>query len=1116
MSSLNLHDSFPLTQSALSLWKQTDVFDLTQIRHTRLLIHKLQKDADDARLSAGELSALGISGRIYLYIINRYIQTVPSAMLEDLDRALASRLGHQTLRQTLQSVLESYPPPHVPNSDPKEFLEKTYNGIKHRYLLYKSILLVMLAGENPACAGYSKVLHDRTLLDNQPFQQLNRQIKAFFHAQPDWGSSGKSLYEFLQDPMLSHPDSIYDQLTYIRKHWREYLDDELIERLSRSLDYIREDHTRAFLNKRHVRPPSYAPGLVDPPGAPSQRFSRDEDWMSNVVLLAKNTYVWLDQLSLTYQKSITRLDQIPESELAKLASWGISGLWLIGIWERSPASQEIKQRCGNPEALPSAYSLYEYRIAAELGGEDAYRTLHHKARSLGIRLAADMVPNHMGILSAWTLKHPDWFLSLEHKPYPNYTFSGPDLSHRDDISIHIEDHYYDRTDAAVVFKYQDHRAGKTRYIYHGNDGTSMPWNDTAQLNFLLEEVREAVIQTILDVADKFSIIRFDAAMTLAKKHYQRLWFPAPGSGGAIPTRAEHGLTKDEFDQRFPKEFWLDVVERIEEERPDTLLIAEAFWMMEGYFVRNLGMHRVYNSAFMHMLRDEKNAQFRELIKKTLDFDRRILKRFVNFMNNPDEETAIAQFGRDGKYFGVCVMLVTLPGTPMFGHGQIEGFREKYGMEYKKAYYDEQPDQALIQRHHREVFPLLSKRWLFSGVKHFVLYDFLIEDGQHVDENVFAYSNRKDDHSALIMYHNAWGDTKGRLGTVPTAGRSDPDLARALGLHDIPHTFVTFRDHISGLEYIRPIGHFLEQELYFKLGAYDYHVFLDFKQTHTENFQGYSDLFDHVGLDGVPSLDAVLMEIRFSAAAQALKPLFSELWKILYDSSPISAIDQKRQRALKDHLSQFFSKLLDPILSAQEREKLEGTSLHSEAWRSIQALGQFQERQEAAQQNMFRTAALIFWAILMPLATLLNPHSLSYSLEHLIPAVIKDNFPADTERERFTLALLIVLKHTRDKLFHLDSPSDTIHAWLRDQHVSQFLHLNEFQGRLYYQKEGFEDTLDLLAAVEEIQFLMKADGADQEYKEIIGQLTMTKDLLLDAHKNSNYQVAELKSHFLNHE
>ena len=32
--------------------------------------------------------------------------------------------------------------------------------------------------------------------------------------------------------------------------------------------------------------------------------------------------------------------------------------------------------------------------------------------------------------------------------------------------------------------------------------------------------------------------------------------------------------------------------------PDTLLLAEAFWLMEGYFVRTLGMHRVYNSAWL--------------------------------------------------------------------------------------------------------------------------------------------------------------------------------------------------------------------------------------------------------------------------------------------------------------------------------------------------------------------------------------------------------------------------------------------------------------------------------------------------------------------------------------
>ena len=237
--------------------------------------------------------------------------------------------------------------------------------------------------------------------------------------------------------------------------------------------------------------------------------------------------------------------------------------------------------------------------------------------------------------------------------------------------------------------------GEVRYIYHGNDGTSMPWNDTAQLNYLLPEVREAVIQTILHVARMFPIIRFDAAMTLAKRHYQRLWFPEPGSGGDIASRAEYGLTKDQFNAVFPEEFWREVVDRVAAEVPDTLLLAEAFWLMEGYFVRTLGMHRVYNSAFMNMLKMEDNAKYRLVIKNTVEFDPEILKRYVNFMNNPDEDTAVAQFGKEDKYFGVATLMATMPGLPMFGHGQVEGFTEKYGMEFRRPMWDETPDPWLV-------------------------------------------------------------------------------------------------------------------------------------------------------------------------------------------------------------------------------------------------------------------------------------------------------------------------------------------------------------------------------------------------------------------------------------
>jgi hypothetical protein len=85
------------------------------------------------------------------------------------------------------------------------------------------------------------------------------------------------------------------------------------------------------------------------------------------------------------------------------------------------------------------------------------------------------------------------------------------------------------------------------------------------------------------------------------------------------------------------------------------------------------------------------------IKNTLEFDPQILKRYVNFMNNPDEKTASEQFGDGDKYFGVATVLATLPGLPMFGHGQIEGFREKYGMEFRKPKWDETAQRGADRR-----------------------------------------------------------------------------------------------------------------------------------------------------------------------------------------------------------------------------------------------------------------------------------------------------------------------------------------------------------------------------------------------------------------------------------
>jgi hypothetical protein len=100
---------------------------------------------------------------------------------------------------------------------------------------------------------------------------------------------------------------------------------------------------------------------------------------------------------------------------------------------------------------------------------------------------------------------------------------------------------------------------------------------------------------------------------------------------------------------------------------------------------------------------------------------------------------------------------------MFGHGQGEGLTEKYGMEYKHAYWDEQPDQSLGSGTNGRL-PFLKKRYSLREWDNFYLYDFY--DGQGmVDEKSFSYSNRVGQERALIVYTIVLGDYRRLIHTV---------------------------------------------------------------------------------------------------------------------------------------------------------------------------------------------------------------------------------------------------------------------------------------------------------------------------------------------------------------
>ncbi len=1051
-------------------------------------------------VSASQINAMGLIDEMLHIVVRQYLEQHPGAMLKALS-ALESSIGPGEVEKALRSFAAEFPPIRVYQGEIglEEYLRGSTEGHSNREILLEELLMLYMANANPAFGSFLELFDDGNLERTTLYLPIIQNLETFFEGEPAFAETGLSLFKTLRLPALMHPDSLEAQLEFLLKRLARSLG-RFHYRMLVSLDVIREE-SRSFA----------VPIAFDQPGGGSsesemldlrrlseaepEAFSPDLDWMPRCVLIAKNAFVWLDQLSKKYRRDITTLDQIPEEELDLLQSWGVTGLWLIGLWERSKASRRIKQMMGNPDAVASAYSLYDYVIAQDLGGETAVEVLRQKAARRGIRLASDMVPNHVGIDGRWVIEHPDWFISLPYPPYSNYTFNGPDLSSDERVGIFLEDHYYDKSDAAVVFKRVDRWTGDTRYIYHGNDGTAMPWNDTAQLNYLLPEVREAVIQTILHVARQFPIIRFDAAMTLAKRHIQRLWWPEPGGspwGASIPSRAEHSMTKEQFDAAMPVEFWREVVDRVAQEAPDTLLLAEAFWMMEGYFVRTLGMHRVYNSAFMNMLRDEKNAEYRQIMKNTLEFEPEILKRFVNFLNNPDEKTAVEQFGKGDKYFGVMTLCATLPGLPMLGHGQVEGFTERYGMEYRRAYYDESPDQGLVNYHYQQIFPLLKKRYLFAEVENFVLYDALA--GDLVDEDVFVYSNRAGQERSLVVFNNKNAETrvwvrrsvgqpfKTGLGRESRQVR----LGEGLQLSYDQRTFSIFRDLVTGLEFLRNNLELHEQGLFLELGPYQRMVFLDWREVYDSDGT-LARLAQMLGGRGVPSLDEARRELWLEPILRPFGELASpSLFRKILDS------EGELSEEIKEEVERKLLALYRGI------DQLEGGTLPLLPVQKV--LRRLEGVLKVARGDDLVKGALLGWVLTHGLgeAETNRTHLEEWRLGRVLEETLGALGLSQTEARRTVSLTRLLLSHpqlTQDPT----RIRQQMPALLKDPEVQGFLQVNRYEGQVYFNLEAHQTWLQALSSMSlaltasERQAPIRLAKQQQAWSNLIEKLTEAANL-----------------------
>src|SRR6185369_9202245 len=233
--------------------------------------------------------------------------------------------------------------------------------------LLAEVLVLAALNEDPAANEVRELVDDRPLRDRTQYEavvdatekQLGGRAAPEGRAGTAAGAAGTGrsrsraataidgddlpLPARLREPMLRAPGSLAAQLRWVRRHWRGLIrgDADLARRIDLALDVLAEEaramELRAagahFGGPVPVETPDYR-GL----DAETVAFSVDTDWMPSVVLMAKSTYVWLEQLATQHRRAITTLADVPDEELNRLAGLGVTGLWLIGLWQRSAAS----------------------------------------------------------------------------------------------------------------------------------------------------------------------------------------------------------------------------------------------------------------------------------------------------------------------------------------------------------------------------------------------------------------------------------------------------------------------------------------------------------------------------------------------------------------------------------------------------------------------------------------------------------------------------------------------------------------------------------------------------------------------------------------------------------
>jgi len=361
-----------------------------------------------------------------------------------------------------------------------------------------------------------------------------------------------------------------------------------------------------------------------------------------------NTWVWLTDLSQKTGISVD-LGSVPAMEWDRIAGLGFDAVWLMGVWERSPAGIAIANRnlsllddfrLALPDFRPqdnvgSAYCVRRYKVDKHLGGPEGLAIARRELAKRRVRLILDFVPNHVATDHPWVIEHAEYFIR----------------GNADDVRSCSAS--YIEVDGAV--------------FACGRDPYFPAWQDVLQLNAFQPGLRQAAKETVSHIAGQCDGIRCDMAMLLLNSVFESTWGSRAG-------------------QRPAAEYWADLIPVIKKAHPDFLFIAEAYWDMEWELQR-----QGFDFCYDKRLYDRLAYGTAESVYLHLCADLPYQEKLVRFLENHDEPRAATTFS-PAKERAAAVTMATLPGVRLFHEGQFEGRKVRL-----PVFLDRRPEESADEK-----------------------------------------------------------------------------------------------------------------------------------------------------------------------------------------------------------------------------------------------------------------------------------------------------------------------------------------------------------------------------------------------------------------------------------